>query len=556
MPASGEEPPPGIPGRAIKRPLPPYIQRMRPTTLIATALGALLFAHPLAAQGPTSRPKVTPLPGSSSAPGAPSTPTAKSPAPPKTAAPKPGAVATEPGAVTTAYLQGVAVDSIHGAPLIGAAIQLEGTDRLGITDSLGRFLIDSIKPGNYKVLVDHDVLDTLGISLSTAPMEFDANHVTRVVIAVPSPEFLVSRFCTPARRALGPGVLVGRVREPDSPTAAVGARVSFVWYDPDPTGVAGVQIKIKKEPRVREATVGEDGTYRLCGLPEKYEGKLQAQRKDGGTTAEVTVTQDGGLLTLRSMSVAPLVVAASTDTTKGAAPVRVAKGSARAFGRVLNKAGAPVEGARVSLVGAGGASTTTRASGDFSLDSLPAGTQALAVRHLGYAPKEVAVELSSRTPARVNVELGAYVPELAPVEVVSQMDQGLDRVGFSGRKRGAAGGYFITPQMIENRKAAQFTDLLTTTPGIRIQGDMGHMYITSTRSVGQQSCVTVYVDGSQWQQLQPGDLDGFVRPEEAAAIEVYPAGSATPVEFQTSGRDCAAVVIWTKLNVNRKVKSR
>ncbi|HEX7977630.1 MAG TPA: carboxypeptidase regulatory-like domain-containing protein [Gemmatimonadaceae bacterium] len=526
---------------------------MRPTTLIATALGALLFAHPLAAQGPTSRPKVTPQPGGASTP---STPTAKPPAPtPRTGAPKAGTDTSGAGAVTTAYLQGVAVDSIHGAPLIGAAIQLDGTDRLAITDSLGRFLIDSIKPGSYKVLVDHDIIDTLGISLSTAPMEFAANHVTRVVIAVPSSDFLVSRFCTPARRALGPGALVGRVREPDSPVAAVGARVSLVWYDPDPPAIAGVPIKIKKEPRVREATVGEDGTYRLCGLPEKYEGKLQAQRKDGGTTAEVSVTQDGGVLALRSMSVAPLAAtAANTDTTKGA-PARVAKGSARVSGRVTNKTGAPVEGARVSLIG-GGASTTTRASGDFSLDSLPAGTQAIGVRHLGYAPQEVTVELSSRTPQRVSVQLGVYVPELAPMEVISQMDQGLDRVGFSGRKRGAAGGYFITPQMIENRKAAQFTDLLTTAPGIRIQGSMGHMDITSTRTVGRQGCVTVYVDGSQWQALQPGDLDSFVRPEEAAAIEVYPAGASTPVEFQTSGQDCASVVIWTKLNVNRKARSK
>jgi len=235
--------------------------------------------------------------------------------------------------------------------------------------------------------------------------------------------------------------------------------------------------------------------------------------------------------------------------------VRIPKGTARAFGRVVNKAGAPVEGARVSLLG-GGSSTTTRAGGEFSLDSLPAGTQAITVRHLGYAPQEVTVELSSRTPARLTVQLGAYVPELAPVEVVSQMEQGLDRVGFSGRKRGAAGGYFITPEMIENRKAAQFTDLLTTAPGIRIEGTMGHMAIRSTRTVGRQGCVTVYVDGSQWQQLEAGDLDSFVRPEEAAAIEVYPAGAATPVEFQTSGADCAAVVIWTKLNVNRKARSK
>jgi len=446
------------------------------------------------------------------------------------------------------------VDSIHGEPLVGAAIQLDGTDRLGFTDSLGRFLLDSVKPGSYKVLVDHAILDTLGITLSTAPLEFVANNVTRVVIAVPSGEFLASRFCPAARRQLGPGVLVGRIREPDSEVAAVGARVSMVWFDPDPPPMAGVPIKIKKQPRVREATVGQDGTYRLCGLPDKYEGKLQAQRKDGGTTAEVSITQDGGVLALRSMSVAPLAVA-TTDSAGKPAPARIAKGSARVLGRVLNKAGAPVDGARVSLLG-GGASTTTRATGDFVLDSLPAGTQALAVRHLGYAPAEVPVELSSRAPARVTVQLGAYVPELAPVEVVSQIDQGLDRVGFTGRKRGAAGGYFITPQMIDNRKATRFTDLLTSAPGVRVQGSMGRMFITSARAVGRPGCVTVYVDGSQWQQLEPGDLDSFVRPEEAAAIEVYPAGAATPVEFQTSGADCAAVVIWTKLNVNRKVRSR
>ena len=82
--------------------------------------------------------------------------------------------------------------------------------------------------------------------------------------------------------------------------------MSFVWYDPDPPGLPANLRVTKKPPRVREATVGADGTYRLCGLPEKYEGKLQAQRKDGGETAEVTVTQELGLLALRSMSVAAL----------------------------------------------------------------------------------------------------------------------------------------------------------------------------------------------------------------------------------------------------------
>ena len=509
-------------------------------TSLSVALGALVFAHAAMAQAPTSRPKITP-----------STPTAPKPAP-ATIAPAPGSTGPLAGSSTMGYLQGVAVDSIHDVPLINATIQLSGTDRVGITDSLGRFLVDSIKPGSYKVDVDHPILDTLGILLSTAPMEFEANKVTRVLIAVPSQEFLANRFCTPARRALGPGVLVGRVREPDTENAAVGARVSLVWYDPDPPLIAGAPVKIKKAPRVREATVGEDGTYRLCGLPEKYEGKLQAQRKDGGTTAEVSIAQEEGLLALRSMSVAPLVVATGTDSTGKA--TKLQKGAARVLGRVLNKSGAPVGGARVTLNGTG-AATLTRDNGEFVLDSLPSGTQAITARHLGYAPTEVAVELSSRTPARVTIQMGAYVPELPGVEVVSRQEQGLERVGWTGRKKGAASGYFIGPEQIEARKATQFTDLLTTTPGIRVQGSMGRMAIVPTRSVGRAGCVTIYVDGSRWQQLEAGDLDAFVRPEEVAAIEIYAGGSTMPVEFQTSGADCAAVVIWTKLNVNRKAKS-
>ena len=509
---------------------------------IPAALGALLLASSVMAQAPTSRPKVTP-----------STPAPKTPAP-TTIAPAPGSTGPlAAGSSTMGYLQGVAVDSIHGAPLVNAIIQLSGTDRLAITDSLGRFLVDSVKPGSYKVEVDHPILDTLGILLSTAPMQFAANEVTRVLIAVPSQEFLAARFCPPARRALGPGVLVGRVREPDSEVAAVGARVSLVWYDPDPALVSNLQVKVNKAPRVREATVGEDGTYRLCGLPEKYEGKLQAQRKDGGTTAEVVITQEDGLLALRSMSVAPLAVAA-TKTDSAGNTVKLAKGSARVLGRVTNKQGAPVANARVTLNGTG-AATLTRANGEFVLDSLPAGTQAITVRHLGYAPTEVTVELSSRAPARANVQMGPFVPELAPMEVVSRLEQGLDRVGWTSRKRGASTGYFITPEQIESRKATQFTDLLTTTPGIRVQGSMGRMFITATRTAGRQGCVNVFVDGSRWQQLEAGDLDSFVRPQDVAAIEVYPGGGSMPVEFQSSGGDCAAVVVWTKLNVNRRVKS-
>jgi hypothetical protein len=503
---------------------------MRLPSPLAPLFGTLLLALPLAAQQPTT-PK-SPPPGAESRGAA--------------AKGQSAAADTAHAPLTTGYLQGVVVDSVHAEPLVHALFALEGSPRMAFSDSLGRFLVDSLKPGSYRVYIEHPMLDTLGIQLVTPPMNISANMVTQTLIGVPSSEYLVSLFCPAARRALGPGALVGRVREPDSDSAAVGARVSFVWYDPDPPGLPANLRVTKKAPRVREATVAADGTYRLCGLPEKYEGKLQAQRKDGGETAEVTVTQDLGRLALRSMSVAARPKIAAGDTGAAKPP----RGTARVSGTVLNRAGAPVANARVGLMGSS-AATMTKANGEFVLDSLPAGTQALVVRQLGYSPTEVPVELSSRTPARVTVKLGVLVPQLSPVEVTSRREEGLQKVGFLDRKRTSAGGYFITEEEMDRRKPTKFTDVLRTTPGLRVTEQNGQAMISSTRSAQGGGCVTVFVDGAPWQQLDPGDLDTFVQPTEVAAIEVYN-GASIPGQFTTPGSNCSAVVVWTKTRVDRR----
>ena len=506
----------------------PIFPTMRLLQLVLPLFGALLASAPLEAQ------KSLPRPTAKGA-GVKSAPAQPAPVIPARALPP-----------TTGFLQGVAFDSVHGEPLAGAILQVEGTSRLGFVDSLGRFLLDSIPPGAHRVVVDHPILDTLGISLVTQPFTFAANEVTQTIITLPSGETLVGLFCAPARRALGPGALVGRVREPDSDSAAVGARVSFVWYDPDPQGLPSGLRPTRKAPRVREATVAADGTYRLCGLPERFEGKLQAQRRDGGATAEVSLAQDGGLITLRSMSVARLRTVAVQDSTGRVRPA--IKGTARVTGRVLNKQGGPVANARIGLLGAS-AAAVTKTNGEFILDSLPAGTQALVVRQLGYRPTEVPVELSSRVAARVIVRLGAFVPELAPVEVVSRRDEGLQKVGYLDRKRSSAGGYFLSPEQIEKRHSLQFTDLMRTVPGIQVSSSNGQASLSTSRgTTGSGGCVTVYVDGASWQSLSPGDLDSFVRPEEVAAVEVYN-GASIPPQFTTLGQSCSAVVVWTKTRV-------
>jgi hypothetical protein len=524
------DPRPGFTGRA-GYPRHPYIPVMRLLHSCVPLLSALCIALPASAQKtPVKQPPKAPAKAGAA----------------KDTATKP-AKAPEPEAPKFGYLQGVAVDSIRGEPLIGALVQVEGTGRISPTDSIGRFLVDSVPPGRYRVVLDHPLLDTLGITLVTDTMSFTAGAVTRTLIAVPDGERLAAILCPAGRRALGPGALVGRVREPDTDEPAVGARVSFVYFDPDPPGIPS-NIKVKKSPRVREATVGADGTYRICGLPATFEGKLQAQRKDGGATAEVLVELTDGVLALRSMSVAAAAITVAKDTS--GKTVINQKGTARVFGRVLNANNAPVVGARVGLMGSS-AAAITRADGTFVLDSLPSGTQALVVRQIGYRPTEHTVELSARIPARANIKLGAFVPELSAVEVVSRREEGLQRVGYRDRKRSAASGHFIDPETIEKRNAQFFTDLLRTVPGIRVVTSGQQSMVYSTRSASQDGCVTTWVDGSPWRSLEAGDLDSFVQPPEVAAIEVYQ-GTNIPAQFQSAGSNCAVVVVWTKTRVDRR----
>jgi hypothetical protein len=330
---------------------------------------------------------------------------------------------------------------------------------------------------------------------------------------------------------------MGRVRHADTGTPAAGAKVSLVWYEID------VSAGLRRAPRVREATVGADGTYRICGLPAQLEGRVQVI-SGALTSGEITVTFGEDMLFVRNMTIAPpSAVVAGADS--GRPSVRVL-GSARLSGRVLNAAGQPIRGARVQLDGTS-RSAVTREDGAFVLDSLPPGTQSVTVRHLGYAPVEEAVDLASAEPQTVTLRMSEYVPVLETVRVTAQRERALDAIGFARRKRAGLGHYLEGDQI--NTNALHFSDVLRVVPGIRVQtAGMGRQVITSTR--GANGCVMFWVDGTPWQSMEPGDIDDFIKPHELGALEVY-SPSTTPAEFQTSGSSCTTVVGWTNRRLDR-----
>jgi hypothetical protein len=281
-------------------------------------------------------------------------------------------------------------------------------------------------------------------------------------------------------------------------------------------------------------------------------GKVQVYR-NGVSSGEVPVEVINNVA-LRAFSVSAHQTVAEVKNDSGKI-TRIAKGSAKVTGKVMDKNGRPLEGARVMLQGGGGGTTAiTRANGEFTLDSLPSGTQALIVRKLGYAVTEQAVELASATPARAEVKMGDFVPTLAAVKVEAQENKALSDIGYLSRKQSGMGRFYDGNQI--NHESMSFSDVMRIDPSLRITptGD-GRTYSISDARNAAGGCVNYWVDGSPWEQMSPGDIDGYVRPQEIVAIEVYH-GSTAPPQFTKAGQSsCAAIVVWTQAKVRPRTNN-
>jgi hypothetical protein len=134
--------------------------------------------------------------------------------------------------------------------------------------------------------------------------------------------------------------------------------------------------------------------------------------------------------------------------------------------------------------------------------------------------------------------------------VTAERDKALDEVGFMSRKRSGSGWYMEADE-IKRRNALNFSDVLRSAPGIKISSYMGRQMIENSRDP-VRGCVLVWIDGTMWQQIDPGDIDDFVKPWELGAIEVYSA-TTTPAQYQSPGRgSCTTVLAWTARRLDRK----
>ena len=419
-------------------------------------------------------------------------------------------------------LAGVAVDSIRGGYLRGASVFVSGTPLSAITDASGRFKIEGIPSGSRVLEIQHPLLDSLRLALTSNPKLFSDGDSSFVMLSVPSAQTYAPTRCSPADLAKGPALIVGTVTDADSGQPSTGASVSVTWTDYE----VGKR-SVKALPQRRVASVSPAGDFTICGLPfDLVAGVVASRERD--TTAAVEIDLEAMIGTV-SLKLPPPRKAG--DAARSTTEPLTSSARASISGRVVDREGNLAKGARVA-VEADEVSVNTEPDGTFILNGLRLGTRRLTIRKIGFEPVERSLDIPSDGLMGLNLELGKSVSVLKGIVVRAVRDFGLQRVGFAGRKDKVA-GVFFEPNDIEIRNGPRLRELLETVPLLRRGG-----------------CTKYFIDGF----LQPpGDPDDFLSGAEIGAVEVYGTGFVPP-EFVTASRSsqpCKAVVIWTKWKIDR-----
>jgi hypothetical protein len=439
-------------------------------------------------------------------------------------------------------VEGDVTDSLHSRPLAGAVVLLSslapGSSAFysATADDRGRFRFDSVDAGRYSVSLSHAILDSLELALPPQEVAVTAGERARIALALPSGATLRARSCPgiviPATR----GAVVGQVNDADREQPMAGTTISLEWMD-----VVFDRRTLRSDLTPRSASVRTDstGVFRFCGVPTDTYLLLQVQREErAGAVVRISVPEASGLTVLRlSYSVEgsrPLSAFSDSTREESLPPLT---GTASVTGVVHTANGQPLANALVRVADAA-AESRTDTKGAFTLGALPAGTQVLEVRRVGFLVSHERVELRAGRTETVDVLLQRIVT-LDSVHVLAQRNRYRETAERQRRQGGAA--TYVTQEQIDRIKAPDTGDLVARLGMLRLSGTGLDAKVFVQRGsitiIGPPCPANIVVDGFQHQDVN------IVRPEEIGMIEIYTGPAGAPVEYDSA---CGVVVIWTK----------
>jgi len=357
-------------------------------------------------------------------------------------------------------------------------------------------------------------------------------RATRVDFALPSGQTLRLAACPGLTLEKETGAVVGRLSDADTDRPLVGAKVVVAWQDisVDRKSLASAIVQ-------RTGVVTSDGLgrYRLCGVPTASWLVIQVQNEGrSGSAIRLQVPDSAGVV-LRHLSISasaalPISDSAGVSASDTAPPAPLA-GTARVSGVVRGVGGRAVSDAQVRVVGARGTALSD-ALGQFELRDLPAGTQILEVRRIGYLLAQQPVELRAARAATQDVRLQRIVT-LDSIRVLAQRSQYRE---FEEHRKHNWFGKFFTAEQIEERHPFETSDLFRVTAGLKVAGHGIDAKVISTRSA--IPCEpNIVIDGTPNQDIN------LIQRTSVGGMEVYGDGQPGPVQYE---RGCGVIVIWSK----------
>lgn len=460
---------------------------------------------------------------------------------------------TPPSAALAPYLEmvwparvaGAVYDSLAGAPLEGAIVWAVPTDdatsadmaRTPIavrpvadtTDAAGRYALDALPAGSYRLGFEHPALDTLGVVPTRWDVRLKPGALVVGDLAVPSLASL-SRACTPAAGRAGGNLVFGRVRAAGDDRALVDALVRVSWFDADAVSAAA----LGGAPVSVETRTDTGGIFRVCGVPGDAIATVQAAGPRS-STGEVTTT-----IGAHGVARVDLALAEVADGEAAPAPGTIA-------GSVTDSAGRPLVAAAVVLDGTPQEARTDSA-GRFRLEAVPAGTQSIEVRAIGLAPARRRIDVAPGDTAHVALAL-ARSQVLETVVIAGRSSAALPSGARDAMRRARIGvGHMMTAEDVY--RDGGIANALRRVPGLEIlsqgPGRVLRFRREDMHSYSPTCDARVFIDGREVMQE-----DLWLLPERTvAAVEAFRRPGTSPIFTSGASRfgadeACGVIIVWT-----------
>jgi hypothetical protein len=447
-------------------------------------------------------------------------------------------------------LEGVVLDGPDGLPVSGATVRLVGTSVEDVTDFQGRFRMEGLLEGVYRVSAVHTSFDALLMGPDVEAVPVEPGRTAQVTLAPPTPRDAAQRLCSQTAADLGGVVLTGQVVDSLTGEPLSGLPLNIRYQDPRREG------RPYHETRVSS---GAGGYYVYCDAPRGQTVRIRPGVPGASADDEVA-----------------LVAMGPVESQDIRVELSTVQGESGVFGVIRDaQNGAPIEAAEV-LLQETQQRALTNSNGFFAIRGVEPGLYVVDVTHIAYADRELVVRLDGGQAYQVDVtlEVDAIPLEGITVSVVpSRMF--FDMVDMQ-RRMEMGFGDFVLREKLEGRGGTLASALQGLT-GLRVltgPSRMGERYIVlrdrmdlvqgggggaETLGAGAagggdlQFCFpAVWVDGARWSTPSAGgvghdpvDFSQFVT-MDIEAVEIYRGAASVPGEFGGSDAACGAVIVWTR----------